>query len=335
MKKTIIIAEAGVNHNGDINLAKKLIELAAKAGADYVKFQSFIAKDCVCAHTKKAQYQINNTQNNEESQLEMIEKLELDKKAHEILIAHCKKHNIKFLSTPFDLASIELLSDFNLDFFKIPSGEITNFIYLKKIAKLNKKIILSTGMSSLGEIEEAINVLVKYGTKRKNIKLLHCNSAYPTPFEDVNLKAMQTLKDAFKLDVGYSDHTLGIHISLAAVALGACVIEKHFTLDKNMQGPDHLASLDPQELYALCKNIRELELSFGDGIKKASKSEKSNLKIVRKFLVANKDIKKGERFNEENLCAKRSGGGICAMKYEKYINKIAKKNYKKDEIINE
>ncbi|MCR6591954.1 flagellin modification protein PtmC, N-acetylneuraminic acid synthetase [Campylobacter insulaenigrae] len=335
MKKTIIIAEAGVNHNGDINLAKKLIELAAKAGADYVKFQSFIAKDCVCAHTKKAQYQINNTQNNKESQLEMIEKLELDKKAHEILIAHCKKHNIKFLSTPFDLASIELLSDFNLDFFKIPSGEITNFIYLKKIAKLNKKIILSTGMSNLGEIEEAINVLVKYGTKRKNIKLLHCNSAYPTPFEDVNLKAMQTIKDTFKLDVGYSDHTLGIHISLAAVALGACVIEKHFTLDKNMQGPDHLASLDPQELYALCKNIRELELSFGDGIKKASKSEKSNLKIVRKFLVANKDIKKGERFNEENLRAKRSGGGICAMKYEKYINKIAKKNYKKDEIINE
>ncbi|TXE81324.1 N-acetylneuraminate synthase [Campylobacter peloridis] len=334
MNKTIIIAEAGVNHNGNLDIAKKLIEVASNANADYVKFQTFIAKDCISKNAKKAKYQIENTKNNE-TQLQMIQKLELSKKDHEILINHCKKFNIKFLSTAFDMKSIKLLNDLNLDIFKIPSGEITNLPYLKAIAKLNKKIILSTGMSTLAEIENAINILVKNGTKRKNISLLHCTSEYPAPFEEVNLKVIQTLKDAFKLNVGYSDHTKGINIALGAVAMGATIIEKHFTLDKNMQGPDHLASLEPQELKAMIKGIKELELAFGDGIKKPSKSEKKNIKIVRKFLVANEDIKKGDKFNTNNLTTKRSGKGICAMNYDKYIGKIAKKNYKKDEIINE
>ena len=334
INKIIIIAEAGVNHNGDIKIAKKLIEVASKAGADYVKFQTFVAKDCVSLNAKKAKYQIQNTKNNE-SQFDMIKKLEFSKKDHEILINHCKKYNIKFLSTPFDLESIKLLNDLGLDTFKIPSGEITNLPYLKAIAKLNKKIILSTGMSNLADIENALDVLIKNGTKRKNISLLHCNTQYPTPIEDVNLNAIKTIKEAFKLDVGYSDHTNGINIAIAAVVMGACIIEKHFTLDKNMQGPDHLASLEPNELEAMIKGIRELELAFGDGIKKASKSEKDNIKIVRKSLIANKNIKKGEKFTKENLTTKRPGSGICAMNYDKYLGKIAQKNYQKDELINE
>lgn len=334
MQKTIIIAEAGVNHNGDINIAKKLIEVASEAGADYVKFQSFVARDCVSKIAKKASYQLENTDENQ-SQLDMIKKLELDEKAHEELIKHCNKCGIKFLSTPFDLKSIELLARLNVELFKIPSGELTNYPYLKKIASYDKNIILSTGMATLLEIQNALNVLTSNGIQREKITILHCNSEYPTPFEDVNLKAMQTLKETFDLPVGYSDHTLGISVPIAAVAMRACVIEKHFTLDKTMQGPDHQASLDINELKAMVKSIRDIEKALGDGVKKPSKSEMKNIDIVRKSLVAKKSIKKGECFSEENLTTKRPGNGICAMNYEKYIGKIAQKNYQEDELINE
>lgn len=332
MKKVLIIAEAGVNHNGDINLAKKLIEQAAKAGADVVKFQTFKANSCVSVSAKKAKYQLETTAK-EESQLEMIKKLELSYESHFELMKHCKKHGIAFLSTPFDLESVEFLRGLDLPYFKIPSGEITNFPYLKAVAKCKKKVLLSTGMANLGEIEAALTILRKNGTR--NITLLHCNTEYPTPFEDVNLNALKTLKEAFKLEVGYSDHTEGIVASLGAVALGAVVIEKHFTLDKTMEGPDHRASLEFEELRALCKGIRELEKALGSGIKKASKSEAKNKIIARKSLVAKREIQKGEKFSEQNLTTKRPGSGISAMRYEEYLGKRALKTYKKDELINE
>ncbi|EPU7274527.1 N-acetylneuraminate synthase [Campylobacter upsaliensis] len=332
MKKVLIIAEAGVNHNGDINLAKKLIEQAAKAGADVVKFQTFKANSCVSVSAKKAKYQLETTAK-EESQLEMIKKLELSYESHFELMKHCKKHGIAFLSTPFDLESVEFLRGLDLPYFKIPSGEITNLPYLKAVAKCKKKVLLSTGMANLGEIEAALEILRKNGTK--NITLLHCNTEYPTPFKDVNLNALKTLKEAFKLEVGYSDHTEGIVASLGAVALGAVVIEKHFTLDKTMEGPDHRASLEFEELRALCKGIRELEKALGSGIKKASKSEAKNKIIARKSLVAKREIQKGEKFSIENLTTKRPGSGISAMRYEEYLGKRALKTYKKDELINE
>ncbi|EAL7774295.1 N-acetylneuraminate synthase [Campylobacter upsaliensis] len=332
MKKVLIIAEAGVNHNGDINLAKKLIEQAAKAGADVVKFQTFKANSCVSVSAKKAKYQLETTAK-EESQLEMIQKLELSYESHFELMKHCKKHGIAFLSTPFDLESVEFLRGLDLPYFKIPSGEITNLPYLKAVAKCKKKVLLSTGMANLGEIEVALTILRKNGTR--NITLLHCNTEYPTPFEDVNLNALKTLKEAFKLEVGYSDHTEGIVASLGAVALGAVVIEKHFTLDKTMEGPDHRASLEFEELKALCKGIRELEKALGSGIKKASKSEAKNKIIARKSLVAKREIQKGEKFSIENLTTKRPGSGISAMRYEEYLGKRALKTYKKDELINE
>ncbi len=332
MKKVLIIAEAGVNHNGDINLAKKLIEQAAKAGADVVKFQTFKANSCVSVSAKKAKYQLETTAK-EESQLEMIKKLELSYESHFELMKHCKKHGIAFLSTPFDLESVEFLRGLDLPYFKIPSGEITNLPYLKAVAKCKKRVLLSTGMANLGEIEAALTILRKNGTR--NITLLHCNTEYPTPFEDVNLNALKTLKEAFKLEVGYSDHTEGIVASLGAVALGAVVIEKHFTLDKTMEGPDHRASLEFEELKALCKGIRELEKALGSGIKKASKSEAKNKIIARKSLVAKREIQKGEKFSIENLTTKRPGSGISAMRYEEYLGKRALKTYKKDELINE
>ncbi|EGR9249244.1 N-acetylneuraminate synthase [Campylobacter upsaliensis] len=332
MKKVLIIAEAGVNHNGDLNLAKKLIEQAAKAGADVVKFQTFKAEDCVSIKAKKAKYQLENTAK-DESQLEMIKKLELSREAHFELMKHCKKHNIAFLSTPFDLESVAFLQSLNLSYFKIPSGEITNLPYLKAVARCKKKVLLSTGMANLAEIEAALEILRKNGTR--DITLLHCTTEYPTPFEDVNLNALKTLKEAFKLEVGYSDHTEGIVASLGAVALGAVVIEKHFTLDKTMEGPDHRASLEFEELRALCKGIRELEKALGSGIKKASKSEAKNKIIARKSLVAKREIQKGEKFSIENLTTKRPGSGISAMRYEEYLGKRALKTYKKDELINE
>ncbi|EAH8849953.1 N-acetylneuraminate synthase [Campylobacter lari] len=332
MESVVVIAEAGVNHNGDLNLAKKLIEVASEAGADYVKFQTFRTEFCISKNAQKAEYQLKTT-SHEESQFDMIKKLELSKQDHEILIEHCKKCNIKFLSTAFDLESIDLLVELGVEIFKIPSGEITNLPYLKKIAKLNKNIILSTGMANLSEIEMALDVLTDNGTQRNKITILHCNSEYPTPFKDVNLKAMQTIKEAFKLPVGYSDHTLGVIIPIAAVAMGACVIEKHFTLDKNMQGPDHLASLNPDELKTMVQSIRELEQALGNGIKKPSKSETKNINIGRKSLVAASPIKKGDFFTEKNLGVKRPGNGISPMEWDNIIGKVAEKNFDIDELI--
>ncbi|TQR33817.1 N-acetylneuraminate synthase [Campylobacter sp. MIT 99-7217] len=336
MQKTLIIAEAGVNHNGDLSLAKKLIEKASEAGADYVKFQSFVANECISKNAPKAQYQVENAEDKNETQLEMIKKLELSRADHEELIKHCKDFNINFLSTAFDLPSIRLLDELGLEIFKIPSGEITNLPYLKAIAKLDKKVILSTGMSRLQEISWALNVLIQNGTKKENISILHANTAYPTPFEDANLKAILTLQNEFKShDIGYSDHTLGITCPIMAVTLGAKIIEKHFTLDKTMSGPDHKASLEPSELKAMIQAIRQAELALGSGLKELSPSEKENLKIARKSLVASCAIKKGEKFSEQNLTTKRPANGICAMRYDEFLGKIASKDYQADELIDE
>ncbi len=327
-----IIAEAGVNHNGSIELAKKLIDAAAEAGADYIKFQTFKTEKLVSKLAPKAQYQ-KNTTSPDESQFEMIKKLELDKAKHIELIEHCKKRNIKFLSTAFDLDSIDTLQELGITLWKIPSGEITNLPFLRKIGKLKQKVIMSTGMADLCEIEQALNVFEEAGTKRQDITILHCNTEYPTPMEDVNLSAMLTIKNAFKTDVGYSDHTLGIEIPTAAAALGATVIEKHFTLDKNLPGPDHKASLNPEELKAMVKAIRNIEKALGNGIKKTSKSEAKNKAIARKSIVASKFIKKGEKFTEENLTTKRPGTGISPMKWDEIINKTAKKDFNPDDLI--
>ena len=332
MSKVLIIAEAGVNHNGDIDIAKKLVDVAAESGADIVKFQTFKSENCVSRNAQKAEYQLQTT-NKQESQLDMIKKLELDLETHNILISYCKQKNIEFLSTPFDMESVDLLHNLGLEIFKIPSGEITNLPYLRKIGKYNKQVILSTGMANLGEIESAIAVLVDSGTKRENITLLQCNTEYPTPFADVNLKAMKSLKKAFHLPVGYSDHTPGIAIPLAAVGMGAKVIEKHFTLDKNMEGPDHKASLEPCELKAMVQGIREIELALGDGIKQTSASEAKNKPIARKSIVANCAIKKGEILSENNLYTKRPAGGISPMEWDKVIGTKAVRDFEPDEMI--
>ncbi|WP_305862889.1 N-acetylneuraminate synthase [Helicobacter cholecystus] len=332
MRKTLIIAEAGVNHNGNINLAKELIEVAKDAGADIVKFQTFVAQKCVSKNAQKAHYQLQTTDNNE-TQLDMIKKLELDLEAHHILISHCQKVGIKFLSTPFDFESIKLLNHLGMQTFKIPSGEITNLPYLRMIGQLNKQVILSTGMCNLGEIETALFILTRAGMKRENITILHCNTEYPTPIKDVNLKAMQTIANAFHLPVGYSDHTQGIHIPIAAVAMGAQVIEKHFTLDKTMEGPDHKASLEPHELKEMVRCIREIEVALGNGIKQESESERKNKPIARKSIVASKAIKTGEVFSEENLCVKRPASGLSPMEWDNVIGKVAKKDFAEDEII--
>ena len=332
MNKVFIIAEAGVNHNGDINLAKKLIDVAKEAGADAVKFQTFKAENLVSKSAKKADYQVENTGNNE-SQYEMIKKLELSFDDFIELKKYCDEKGIMFLSTPFDDESIEFLNNLGIEIFKIPSGEITNLPYLRKIGKLEKKVILSTGMADLGEIEDALDVLINSGTKKENITVLHANTEYPTPFEDVNLKAMQTISCAFDVDVGYSDHTMGIEVPIAAVAMGAKVIEKHFTLDRNLEGPDHRASLEPDELKAMVSTIRNIEKALGNGIKKPSKSEKKNIEVARKSIVAKRDIKKGEKFSEENLTVKRPGNGISPMRWDEIIGKVANRDYKEDELI--
>jgi N,N'-diacetyllegionaminate synthase len=332
MKQVFIIAEAGVNHNGSIEVAKKMIEIAKECGVDAIKFQTFKAENLVSKNAKKAEYQQKNTNKNE-TQFEMIKKLELSFGDFKELKNYCEEIGIMFLSTPFDFESIDFLDNLGLEIFKIPSGEITNLPYLRKIGKLRKKVILSTGMADLGEIEDALDVLINAGTKRENITILHCNTEYPTPYEDVNLLAMNTIREAFKVNVGYSDHTLGIEVPIAAVALGAKVIEKHFTLDKNMLGPDHKASLEPNELKEMIKAIRNIEMALGNGIKKPSKSELKNKEIARKSIVAKKDIKKGEVFSEDNLTVKRPGNGISPMRWNEIIGKIANKNYKKDELI--
>ena len=332
MNKTFIIAEAGVNHNGKIELAYKLIDVAKEAGADAVKFQTFTADNSVTKSAKKAGYQ-NKTTDIKESQYEMIKKLELNEQQHKKLISYCKKKNIQFLSSPFDFASIELLNKLRLNTYKIPSGEIINLPYLRKVGEYNKNVIMSTGMADLGEIESALNILINAGTKKEKITVLHCNTEYPTPLEDVNLTAMNTIRDAFKINVGYSDHTLGIEIPIAAVAMGAKIIEKHFTLDRDMQGPDHKASLEPDELKAMVNAIRNIEKALGKGIKKPSPSEIKNKPIARKSIVAANNIKKGEVFTEENITVKRPGNGISPMRWDKVSGRIAKRDFSADELI--
>lgn len=333
MSKTFIIAEAGVNHNGDLYIAKKLIDAASFAGVDAVKFQTFKAENLVTSSADKADYQ-KVTSDKDESQYEMIKKLELSYNDHIELIDYCKRRTINFLSSPFDLESIRLLVDMGLEVFKIPSGEITNLPYLEEIGKLNKEVILSTGMSELAEIEIALNILENTGTKRDKITVLHANTEYPTPMQDVNLSAMLTIKEAFDVSVGYSDHTTGIEIPIAAVALGARVIEKHFTLEKKMEGPDHQASLEPDELKNMVKAIRNIEKAIGNGIKTPSTSEIKNINIARKSIVARKSIKKGELFTIENLTTKRPGDGISPMKWYEIVGKVSNKNYEKDDLIN-
>ena len=330
--KVFIIAEAGVNHNGSLDLAKKLIDVASESGANAVKFQTFKAEKLVSKNAQKADYQ-KQTTNKTESQFDMIKKLELDMDTHKELIAYCETKNIMFLSTPFDHDSIELLNDLGLEIFKIPSGEITNLPYLRHIGKLNKKVILSTGMADIGEIEDALDILINTGTKKENITILHANTMYPTPMEDVNLKAMVTIGNTFDIAFGYSDHTLGIEVDIAAVALGACCVEKHFTLDKTMEGPDHKASLEPNELNAMVKAIRNIELALGSSIKKPSKSETPNINIARKSIVAKCDIKKGQTLTENNLTIKRPGNGINPMRWDEIVGTVANKDYEYDEII--
>jgi len=331
MKKTLIIAEAGVNHNGDINIAKQLIDVAAEARVDYVKFQTFKAEKLVSKCAKKATYQIENTGVNE-SQFEMIKKLELDETTHHILIDYCQQKKVKFLSTGFDLDSIDLLNELGIDIFKIPSGEITNLPYIEKIASKHKPVILSTGMSKIGEIEDALEVLYRNGVNKENITVLHCNTEYPTPMSDVNLSAMNTIGDTFKLKYGYSDHTLGIEIPIAAVARGATCIEKHFTLDRNMEGPDHAASLEPQELKDMVVAIRNIEIALGDGVKRPSESEKKNISIARKSIHIANALKKGHILKISDLEMKRPGNGISPMDISQIVgrqlNKSLEENYK-------
>ena len=327
-----IIAEAGVNHNGSIELAKKLIDAAVEAGVDAVKFQTFKAEKLVSKKAQKAEYQ-KETTDSSESQFDMIKKLELDLDTHNELISYCNEKNIMFLSTPFDHGSIDMLNDLGLEIFKIPSGEITNLPYLRHIGKLKKQVILSAGMADIGEIEDALDVLVAAGTNKKNIIVLHANTMYPTPMEDVNLKAMQTIGCSFDIAYGYSDHTLGIEVDIAAVAMGASVIEKHFTLDKAMEGPDHKASLEPDELNAMVKAIRNIELALGSSVKKPSKSEKPNMQVARKSIVASCTIQKGEKFSEDNLTVKRPGNGINPMRWDEIIGTVSQKDYEVDELI--
>lgn len=327
-----IIAEAGVNHNGDLQIAKRLIDVAADAGANAVKFQTFKAENLVSKNAPKAVYQTQTTNPNE-THFEMIKKLELDEFAHKELIRHCKSKDIMFLSSPFDCESVKLLANLGLEIFKIPSGEITNLPYLKEIGKLDKKVILSTGMANLGEIEAALEILISSGTKRDNISLLHANTQYPAPISDVNLIAMVTIGKTFGLKFGYSDHTLGIEIAVGAVAMGASIIEKHFTLDKTMLGPDHKASLEPNELKAMINAIRNIEIAFGDGIKRASKGEIENIIVARKSIVAKTKIKKGEIFTELNLCTKRPANGISPMRWNEVVGKVASRDYDEDDFV--
>lgn len=333
MKRTLIIAEAGVNHNGSIQTAKQLIDVAAEAGVDYVKFQTFKASKLVTKSAARAEYQNTNTKDSD-SQYEMLKKLELSEADHLELISYCKTKNIKFLSTGFDLESVQFLADIGITLAKIPSGEITNLPYLEKVASLYSDFILSTGMANMQEVKDAYQVLINAGVEASKITILHCNTEYPTPMQDVNLKAMLHIEKELGTAVGYSDHTLGIEVPIAAVALGASVIEKHFTLDRELPGPDHRASLEPEELTAMVKAIRNIELSIsGNGIKEASPSELKNKPIVRKSIIASRAIKKGDVFSNENLAVKRPGDGINPMQWNKIIGKIASKDFIEDQQI--
>ena len=333
MNKTFIIAEAGVNHNGSLDMAVQLIDAAVAAGADAVKFQTFKAEKAISVNAPKAGYQ-KETTGSDESQLEMLRKLELNEAAHIQLYSYCRHEGIQFLSTPFDLGSIDLLNRLGLEIFKIPSGEITNLPYLRKLGALKKQLILSTGMADLDEIKDALDVLTESGILLESITVLHCNTEYPTPFEDVNLRAMLTIQNAFPgIAVGYSDHTNGIEVPIAAVAMGATVIEKHFTLDRNLPGPDHKASLEPYELKAMVQAIRNIEKALGAGIKKPSPSELKNKPVARKSIVASTTIEKGEIFTEKNITVKRPGIGIIPMRWDEIIGHKATKSYQRDELI--
>ncbi len=321
-----------MNHNGDINLARKLVDVAAEAGADLVKFQTFIADKLVTTHAEKADYQ-NQTTDAGESQHIMIRKLELTHDMHIALIGHCKSRGIQFFSTGFDQESIDLLAELGLDCFKIPSGEITNLPYLRHVGQYRKSVILSTGMANMDEIESALEALERAGTPSSRITVLHCNTEYPTPMADVNLRAMLTIRDTLGVQVGYSDHTLGIEVAIAAVALGATVIEKHFTLDRNLPGPDHKASLEPDELKAMVVAIRNIEKAMGDGIKHPSPSEAKNKPVVRKSLVATCAILEGEVFGENNLAVKRPGTGLSPMRWDEVLGRKAPRNFEADELI--
>ncbi len=330
MNNVFIIAEAGVNHNGSLEIAKNLIDAAANAGADAVKFQSFKAEKLVCKSAAKAQYQQQSVADHE-SQFDMLKKLELNDAAHHSIIHYCCEKNIQFLSTPFDHDSIDFLANAGMSIFKVPSGEITNLPYLRKVARVANEVILSTGMATLGEVESALTHLMNAGLARHQITVLHATTEYPCPMDEVNLRAMQTMREAFQVKVGYSDHTPGIEVASAAVAMGACVIEKHFTLDRTMVGPDHKASLEPSELTAMIRAIRHISMALGDGIKKPEKSEMKNIFISRKSIVANASINIGDIFSADNLTVKRPGNGISPMRWDEIIGQVAQKNYTQDE----
>jgi N,N'-diacetyllegionaminate synthase len=332
MNKVFIIAEAGVNHNGDPELARRLVDVAREAGADAVKFQTFQAAGLAARSAPKAGYQLGTT-DRDESQYEMLRKLELDEAAHRMLIAHCAARGIRFLSTPFDPASLDMLMELGLDTIKIPSGEATNLPFLRRIGAQGKEVILSTGMCSLMEVEAALGALVSAGTPLARITVLHANTEYPTPMGDVNLRAMAAMGHAFGVRYGYSDHTRGIEIPIAAAALGASVIEKHFTLDRGMEGPDHKASLEPGELKAMVEAIRGIEAALGDGIKAPSPSEAGNRAVARKSIFAGRPIRKGEIFTEENLTTKRPGTGISPMRWDEFIGRPAPRDYAEDEML--
>lgn len=324
-----IIAEAGVNHNGSFETACKLVDAAKAAGVDCIKFQTFKSENLVSHNAQKADYQKNTT--GEGSQIDMLKKLELSYNEFLSLKEYCDRSEICFLSTPFDFESIDFLNKIDMPFWKIPSGEITNYPYLAALAKTGKPVVMSTGMCTIDDIDAAVKALLENGTK--DIRLLHCNTEYPTPFEDVNLNAMQTIKNRFGCEVGYSDHTKGIEIPIAAVAMGATIIEKHFTLDRNMEGPDHKASLEPHELCAMVSAIRNVEKALGTGIKEPSESEKKNIVIARKSIIAARDIKQGELFTEENLTVKRPGSGISPMRWNEVLGEKAKRDFVEDELI--
>ena len=328
--RVTVIAEAGVNHNGDLDKALSLIEVAAKSGADYVKFQTFIPNKIASPKAKKAKYQIDENEN--EDQLQMLRKLEIKKSWYPKLINHSYDNNIKFLSTAFDLDSLKFLRKLGLQIFKIPSGEITNKPYLQEVGSYNKKIILSTGMSDINDIKLALDVIIESGTQKKNITVLHCNTEYPTPYEDVNLNAMNHISTEFNVDIGYSDHTMGIEVAIAAVAIGAKVIEKHFTLDKNLSGPDHSASLEPNELFQMVKSIRRVEKSIlGNGIKSPSISEKMNVVNVRKSLHYSSILKKGHTIDFNDLISLRPGDGVSPMSIQKIIGLRLKLDVKENQ----
>lgn len=328
----LIIAEAGVNHNGDLEMARQLVAAAAAAGADIIKFQTFNARKLVTSGAAKAAYQIANT-GNDEGQLDMIRKLELSRQDHEALIDECRRHGIRFFSTAFDTDSFDMLMDTGVDQVKVPSGELTNLPLLRHMTRNGLPVMLSTGMATLGEVEAALDVIERNGTPRQLITILHCTTEYPAPMEDVNLRAMLSMKAAFGVEVGYSDHTPGIEIPVAAVALGATIIEKHFTLDCNLPGPDHKASLEPDRFKAMVDAIRNVEIALGDGIKRPSASELKNKPIARKSLVAACHIRAGERFSAENLAAKRPGTGISPMQWDAVIGRVAVRDFQTDELI--